>query len=95
MKLIPLGDRVILKQVEVENKTKSGIVLTGQAKENPQEAIVIAVGPGGMVNGVKVDMLVKKGQHVITSKYVGTNVEIDGESYNVVRQDEILAILDK
>lgn len=95
MKLIPLGDRVILKQVETETVTKSGIVIPGQAKENPQEAEIISVGPGGMVDGVEIEMLVKKGQRVLTSKYAGTEVEVDGEKYNIVRQNEILAIIEK
>ncbi len=79
MKLVPLGDRVVLKQLEAEETTKSGIVLPGQAKEKPQQAEVIAVGPGGMVNGKEVEMHVTAGQQVIYSKYAGTNVEIDDE----------------
>ena len=92
MKLVPLGDKIVLKQLEAEETTKSGIVLPGQAKEKPQEAEVIAVGPGGIVDGKEVTMQVKEGQKVIYSKYAGTNVEIDDEEYIIVKQDDILAI---
>ena len=93
MKLVPLGDRVVLKQCVAEETTKSGIVLPpGQSKEKPQQAEVIAVGPGGMVNGKEVEMHVTTGQQVIYSKYAGTNVEIDDEEYIIVKQDDILAI---
>ena len=92
MKLVPLGDRVVLKQVEAEETTKSGLILTTSAQEKPQEAEVIAVGPGGMVNGKEVEMHVTTGQQVIYSKYAGTNVEIDDEEYIIVKQDDILAI---
>ena len=92
MKLMPLTDRVVLKQLEAEETTKSGIILTGTAQEKPQEAEVIAVGPGGMVDGKEVVMQVKEGQKVIYSKYAGTNVEIDDEEYIIVKQDDILAI---
>ena len=93
MKLVPLGDRVVLKQVEAEETTKSGIVLPGQNKEKPQQAEVVAVGPGGMVDGKEVTMLVAVGDKVIYSKYAGTEVELDGEEYLVVKQNDILAIV--
>ena len=92
MKLVPLGDRVVLKQLEAEETTKSGIVLPGQAQEKPQQAEVIAVGPGGVVDGKEVKMEVATGNKVIYSKYAGTNVEIDDEEYIIVKQDDILAI---
>ena len=94
MKLVPLGDRVVLKQVEAEETTKSGIVLPGTAKEKPQMATVVAVGPGGMVDGKEVTMTVKVGDKVITSKYAGTEVKCDGKEYNIVRQGDILAIVE-
>ena len=94
MKLVPLGDRVVLKQVEVEETTKSGIVLPGQTKEKPQQAEVIAVGPGGMVDGKEVTMLVEVGDKVIYSKYAGTEVKLEEEEYIVVRQSDILAIIE-
>ena len=84
MKLVPLGDKIVLKQLEAEETTKSGIVLPGQAKEKPQEAEVIAVGPGGMV---------AVGDKVIYSKYAGTDVELDGEEYIIVKQNDILAVV--
>ena len=93
MKLVPLGDRVVLKQVEAEETTKSGIVLPGQNKEKPQQAEVVAVGPGGMVYGKEVTMLVSVGDKVIYSKYSGTEVELDGQEYLVVKQSDILAIV--
>ena len=93
MKLVPLGDRVVLKQVEAEETTKSGIVLPGQTKEKPQQAEVVAVGPGGVVDGKEVTMLVSVGDKVIYSKYAGTEVELDGEEYLVVKQNDILAIV--
>ena len=94
MKLIPLGDKVVLKQSEVEETTKSGIILTASAKEKPQYADVIAVGPGGMVDGKEVAMQVKVGDKVIYSKYAGTEVKLDGEEYMVVRQSDIVAIVE-
>ena len=94
MKLKPLGDRVVLKMVESEETTKSGIILTGSAKEKPQVAEVVAVGPGGMVDGEVVKMEVKVGDHVITSKYSGTQVKLDGEELTIVRQNDILAIVE-
>lgn len=94
MKLKPLSDRVVLKMVEAEETTKSGIILAGSAKEKPQVAEVIAVGPGGVVDGKEVVMTVKKGQKVIFSKYSGTEVKIDGEEYTIVRQNDILATVE-
>ena len=91
MKLIPLGDRVVLKQLEAEETTKSGIVLPGNAQEKPQQAEVIAVGPGGVVDGKEVVMQVKEGDKVIYSKYAGTDVKLDGDDYIVVRQNDIVA----
>ena len=93
MKLVPLGDRVVLKQLVAEETTKSGIVLPGQNKEKPQQAEVVAVGPGGMVEGNEVKMEVKVGDQVIYSKYAGTEVKLDDEEYIIVRQSDILAIL--
>jgi len=93
MKLIPLADRVVLKQLEAEETTKSGIVIPGKEKEIPQQAEVIEVGPGGMVDGKEVKMQVKKGDRVIYSKYSGTSVEVEGVDYIIVRQNDILAII--
>ena len=89
-----MGDRVVLKQLVAEETTKSGIVLTGQAKEKPQEAEVIAVGPGGVVDGKEVKMEVAVGQKVIYSKYAGTEVKLDGEEFIIVRQSDILAVVE-
>lgn len=94
MKLVPLNDRVVLKQLVAEETTKSGIVLPGQAKEKPQQAEVVAVGPGEMVDGKEVKMEVKVGDKVIYSKYSGTEVKIDEEEYIIVRQNDILAIVE-
>ena len=94
MKLVPLGDRVVLKQLVAEETTKSGIVLPGQSKEKPQQAEIIAVGPGGMVDGKEVEMFVKTGQTVIYSKYSGTDVEVDDETYIIVKQSDILAVVE-
>ena len=94
MKLKPLSDRVIIKQIEAEETTKGGIILTGTAKEKPEMYEVIAVGPGGMVNGEKVTMSVMAGDKVITGKYSGTTVKIDGEELTIVRQEDILAIVE-
>ncbi len=94
MKLKPLADRVVVKLVEAEEKTKSGLILTGSAKEKPEVAEVVAVGPGGVVDGKEVKMTVKKGDRVITSKYSGTEVKVDGVEYNIVRQSDILAIVE-
>ena len=93
MKLVPLGDRVVLKELKAEETTKSGIVLPGQAQEKPQQAEVIAVGPGGMVEGKEVKMEVVVGDKVIYSKYAGTEVKMDGEEYIIVRQNDILAVV--
>ena len=95
MKLSPLTDRVVLKQLEAEETTKSGIILTSASQEKPQEAEVIAVGPGGMVDGKEVTMQVKEGQKVIYSKYAGTEVKLDGQEYIIVRQNDILAIVEE
>ena len=94
MKLVPLGDRVVLKQLEAEETTKSGIVLPGQAQEKPQQAEVIAVGPGGVVEGKEVKMEVAVGNKVIYSKYAGTEVKLDGEEYIIVKQSDILALVE-
>ena len=94
MKLKPLLDRVVLKSTEAEETTKSGIILTGSAKEKPVVSEVVAVGPGGMVDGNQIDMYVKVGDKVITSKYSGTEVKIDGEEYTIVRQSDILAVVE-
>ncbi len=94
MKLVPLSDRVVLKQLEAEEKTKSGIILASGSQEKPQEAEVIAVGPGGMVDGKEVTMQVKKGQKVIYSKYAGTEVKLEDETFIVVKQNDILAIVE-
>ena len=94
MKLKPLGDRVVIKMMEAEEKTKSGLILTGSAKEKPEVALIVEVGPGGLVDGKEVKMTVKKGQKVITSKYSGTEVKIDGQEYTIVRQSDILAIVE-
>ena len=91
MKLRPLADRVVIKMVEAEETTKSGIILAGSAKEKPQMAEVVAVGPGGMVDGKEVKMEVKVGDKVITNKYAGTEVKLDGCEYIVLRQADILA----
>ncbi|MFV0342330.1 MAG: co-chaperone GroES [Anaerocolumna sp.] len=94
MKLVPLGDKVVLKQLVAEETTKSGIVLPGQAKEKPQQAEVIAVGPGGIVDGKEVTMHVKPGDKVIYSKYSGTEVKLEEEEFIVVKQNDIVAIVE-
>ncbi|KAB1440570.1 co-chaperone GroES [Candidatus Galacturonibacter soehngenii] len=94
MKLVPLGDRVVIKQLVAEETTKSGIVLPGQNKEKPQQAEVVAVGPGGVVDGKEVEMQVKAGDKVIYSKYSGTEVEIDDEQFIIVKQSDILAVIE-
>ncbi|MBP7319499.1 MAG: co-chaperone GroES [Lachnospiraceae bacterium] len=94
MKLVPLGDRVILKQLVAEETTASGIVIPGQNKEKPQQAEVLAVGPGGVIDGKEVTMQVKVGDQVIYSKYSGTEVELDKETYIVVKQNDILAVIE-
>ena len=93
MKLVPLGDRVVLKQLVAEETTKSGIVIPGQNKEKPQQAEVVAVGPGGVVDGKEIVMEVKTGDQVIYSKYAGTEVKLDDDEYIVVKQNDILAII--
>ncbi|MBQ2472774.1 MULTISPECIES: co-chaperone GroES [Lachnospira] len=94
MKLVPLGDRVVLKAIMAEETTKSGIVLPGQAKEKPQQAEVVAVGPGGLVDGKEVTMQVKVGDKVIYAKYSGTEVKLDDEEYTIVKQSDILAVIE-
>ena len=94
MKLVPLGDRVVIKQLIAEETTKSGIVLPGQAKEKPQQAVVVAVGPGGMIDGKEVQMQVKAGDKVIYSKYAGTEVDVENEEFIIVKQSDILAVIE-
>ena len=94
MTIKPLAERVVVKLVEAEEKTEGGIILTGSAKEKPQFAEVVAVGPGGKVDGNEVAMYVKVGDKVITSKYSGTEVKLDGEEYTIVKQEDILAIVE-
>lgn len=94
MKIRPLADRVVIKMVEAEEKTKSGIILTGSAKEQPQMAEVIEVGPGGVVDGKEVVMEIEKGNKVLFSKYAGTEVKVDGEEYIILRQSDILAVVE-
>jgi chaperonin GroES len=94
MTMKPLADRVVIKMVEAEETTKSGIILAGSAKEKPQIAEIIAVGPGGLVDGKEVTMYVKAGDRVITSKYSGTEVKMDGTDFVIVRQSDILAIVE-
>jgi chaperonin GroES len=95
MKLRPLGDKVVLKQLEADETTKSGIILAAKAQEKPQQAEVIAVGPGGVIDGKEVTMQVKKGEKVIYQKYAGTEVKIDGEEYIIVKQSDIVAVVEK
>lgn len=94
MKIRPLFDRVVIKSCEVEETTKSGLILTGNAKEKPQMAEVIAVGPGGVVDGKDVTMSINVGDKVIYSKYAGNEVKLDGEEYIIVRQSDILAVVE-
>ncbi|MCI8490563.1 MAG: co-chaperone GroES [Lachnospiraceae bacterium] len=94
MKLVPLADRVVLKQLEAEETTKSGIILASKSQEKPQEAEVIAVGPGGMVDGKEIQMQVSVGQKVIYSKYAGTEVKLEDEEYIIVKQNDILAVVE-
>lgn len=94
MTIKPLLDRVVIKAVEAEETTKSGIILAGSAKEKPQVAEIVAVGPGGIVDGNEVKMYVKVGDRVITSQYAGNPVKIDGEELSIVRQSDILAIVE-
>ena len=93
MRIKPLGDRVLIKKLEAEETTKSGIVLPGTAKEKPQEAEVMAVGPGGFVEGKEVKMEVKVGDKVLFSKYSGNEIKVDGEEYTILKQDDILAVV--
>ena len=95
MKLKPLGDRIVIKQLEAEEKTKGGIILTNQSKEKPQEAEVISVGPGANVDGKLVPMQVKVGDKVIYSKYSGTEVKFDGVEYIIIKENDILAIVEQ
>lgn len=94
MRIKPLGDRVVIKMLETEETTKSGIVLPGTAKEKPQVAEVVAVGPGGVVEGKEITMHVKAGERVLISKYAGTEVKFDGEEYTILRQSDILAVVE-
>ena len=94
MKIKPLGDRVVIKNLEAGETTKGGILLTNSAKEKPQMAQVLAVGPGGNVDGKEITMQVKEGQKVIYSKYAGTEVKLDGEEYIIVRQSDVLAVVE-
>lgn len=94
MTIKPLADRVVIKMEEAQETTKSGIVLAGSAKEKPQIASVIAVGPGGLVDGKETSMYVKVGDKVITSKYAGTEVKFDNEEYTILRQSDILAVVE-
>lgn len=94
MSIRPLGDRVVIKRIEAEETTKSGIVLPGTAKEKPQEAEVVAVGPGGLVNGKEVKMEVKVGDKVLFSKYAGNEVKMDNIEYIILKQDDILAVIE-
>ena len=94
MTIKPLGDRVVIKNVEAEETTKSGLLLTTSAKEKPQMAVVLAVGPGGNVDGKEVTMHVSVGQKVIYSKYAGTECKLEGEAYSIVRQSDILAVVE-
>ena len=94
MQIKPLADRVVIKMVEAEETTKSGIILAGSAKEKPQVAEIVAVGPGGMVDGKEITMHVSVGNKVLISKYAGTEVKVDGEEYTILRQDDILAIVE-
>ena len=94
MTLKPLADRVVIKRLEAEETTKGGIILTAAAKEKPDLSVVVAVGPGGMVDGKEVDMILKPGDKVITSKYMGTEVKIDGEQLTIVKQSDVVAIVE-
>ena len=94
MNLKPLFDRVVIKDAEMEETTKGGLILTSSAKEKPQYAFVVAVGPGGVVDGKDVTMQVEVGQKVVYSKYAGTEIKLDGEEYKIIRQSDILAIVE-
>ena len=94
MNIKPLADRVVIKMVEAEETTKSGIILAGSAKEKPEVAEIVAVGPGGVVDGKEVTMELKVGDKVLISKYAGTEVKLDGKEYTILRQSDVLAIID-
>ena len=94
MNIKPLFDRVVIKMVEAEETTKSGIILAGNAKEKPQVAEIVAVGPGGVVDGKEITMQVKVGDRVLISKYAGTEVKLDGQEYTILRQSDILAVVE-
>lgn len=94
MTIKPLADRVVVKSVKAEETTKSGIILTAAAQEKPQVMEIVAVGPGGVVDGNEVDMYVKVGDRVLTAKYSGTDVKVDGEEYSIIRQSDILAVVE-
>ncbi len=94
MTIKPLADRVVIKSVKAEETTKSGIILTAAAQEKPQIMEIVAVGPGGIVDGNEVKMYVNVGDKVLVSKYSGTEVKVDGEEYNIIRQSDILAIVE-
>ncbi|BBF41412.1 heat shock protein 60 family co-chaperone GroES [Lachnospiraceae bacterium KM106-2] len=94
MTLKPLGDKVVLRQKEAEETTKSGIILTSKSQEKPQEAVVVEVGPGGLIDGKEVTMQVKKGDQVIYQKYAGTNVKLGDEEYIIVKQSDIIALVE-
>ena len=94
MTLKPLADRVVIKRLEAEETTKGGIILTASAKEKPDLSVVVAVGPGGLVDGKEVTMILKPGDKVITSKYMGTEVKIDGEQLTIVKQSDVVAIVE-
>ena len=95
MKILPLADRVVIKMLEAEETTKGGIILAGAAKEKPQVAEIVAVGPGGVVDGKEIKMEVKVGQKVLISKYSGTEVKVEGEACTIVRQSDILAVVEE
>ena len=94
MNLKPLFDRVVIKDAEMEETTKGGLILTSSAKEKPQYAFIVSVGPGGVVDGKDVTMQVKEGQKVVYSKYAGTEIKLDGEEYKIIRQSDILAVIE-
>ena len=94
MNIKPLADRVVIKMVEAEETTKSGIILTGSAKEKPQVAEIVAVGPGGVVDGKEIKMELNVGDKVLISKYAGTEVKMDGQEYTILRQEDVLAIVE-
>lgn len=94
MKIRPLADRVVIQKLDAEEKTKSGIVLTGSAKERPAEALVVAIGPGAVVDGKRIEMDVKVGDKILHSKYAGNEVKVDGEEYVILREEDILAIVE-